>query len=41
MIRVTPTTSQSEKPPHPSPHPKGEGTDWGMLTNFADLKELL
>lgn len=41
MIRATPTTLQSEKLPHPSPLPKGEGTDWGMLTNFADLKELL
>ncbi|PNB47462.1 hypothetical protein C1X29_23310 [Pseudomonas sp. GW456-12-10-14-LB2] len=26
-----------EKPPHPSPLPEGEGTDWGMLQRCIDL----
>ena len=29
------------KAPHPNPLPEGEGTDWGMLVNYADLKMLL
>ncbi|PWB38162.1 hypothetical protein DCO47_00195 [Pseudomonas sp. NDM] len=24
--------------PHPSPLPKGEGTDWGILKRYTDLK---
>ncbi|PYB95691.1 hypothetical protein EGJ55_11660 [Pseudomonas moraviensis] len=26
-----------EFPPHPSPLPEGEGTDWGLLEKFSDL----
>ena len=28
-----------QEPPHPSPLPEGEGTDWGILKNYADLNE--
>jgi hypothetical protein len=24
--------------PHPSPLPKGEGTEWGIFKNYTDLK---
>ncbi len=41
MIRAIRITLQSEKAPHPSPLPKGEGTDWGMLQSSADLNVLL
>ncbi|PYC22369.1 hypothetical protein DMX02_10730 [Pseudomonas jessenii] len=28
------------KAPHPSPLPEGEGTDWGIFKNSADVKDL-
>ncbi|TKJ85930.1 hypothetical protein PkoCFBP13504_08070 [Pseudomonas koreensis] len=30
----------TEKAPHPSPLPEGEGTDWGIFENYADVKLL-
>jgi len=25
---------------HPSPLPEGEGTDWGILKRFTDVKDM-
>ncbi len=41
LIRCVSWRAPHPNPPETSDRPEGEGTDWGKLKSYADLKVLL